>query len=151
MKSKLPEKKQTLKLKVDKAVRFRLIGISCHENDYRLVWAINQQLRMQFVRGENLVMTDIKLKTDMEFSRFVFHDEDRYMKYYLISNRCPNGFLFPEIKNLDFLIQLNGDVTQAQIREFQLKLKRIEIISAVFVLQPDRIKNISSILLDNLD
>lgn len=146
MKSKPVEKKQTLKLKVEENIHNKLIGISSHENDYRLVWAVNNQLNIQFVRIDNLIIHNQKLKTDLEFSRFAFDDENRYLKYELISNRCPDGFLFPEIKNFDFLVQITGEIKDDELKELVKKLKAVEIISAVFVLQTAKLKGISQIL-----
>ena len=144
MKSK-PEKKQTLKLKVDDQIRYKLLGISCHENDYRLVWAINSQLNMQFVRIDNLVVHHQKLMSDLEFSRFAFPDEGRYLTYELISNRCPDGFLFPEIKNFDFLIKITGEIASSELQDFSRKMKAIDIVSAVFILQPGKLRGIGQI------
>jgi hypothetical protein len=138
-------KKQTLKLKVDKDIRYQLIGISCHENDYRLVWAINNTLKMEFVRMDNLVVHHPRIKMDLEFSRYSCLDEDRYFTYYLISNRCPDGFLFPEIMNFDFLIQVVGELSDAEIQAFNRKLKTVEVISAAFILQPAKLKGINQI------
>jgi len=144
MKSR-PEKKQTLKLKVDSDIRYHLIGISCHENDYRLVWAINNALKMDFVRMDNLVVHHARLKMDLEFSRYSWHDEDRYFTYFLISNRCPDGFLFPEIKNFDFIIRVVGELPNAEIQAFSRKLKGVGVISATFVLEPAKLKGISQV------
>jgi hypothetical protein len=146
MKSKPVKKKQTLKLKIDEGVNYKLIGISSHENDYRLVWSINNQLKMQFVRIENLVVHNRKLKADLEFSRFTYHDEERCMKYYLVSNRCPDGFLFPEIKNFDFLLQIVGEFADKETQALSRKIKTVDVISASFVLQPDKLKGIGKIL-----
>jgi hypothetical protein len=141
-----PSKKQTLKLKVDNNIHFRLLGISCHENDYRLVWAINTQLKWNFVKTANLVIHNQKLKSDLEFSRFTFSDENRYITYHLISNICPDGFLFSEIKNIDFLLQVNGEITEAEMREFRSKLKAVKVISATFILHPEKLKGLNQIL-----
>jgi len=146
MKSSKPAKKRTLKLKVDHDFRFRLIGISCHENDYRLVWAINNLLGMQFVRTGNLLMHHAKLNLDLEFSLYSYQDDDRYLTYHLISNRCPDGFLFPEIKNLDFLIQITGELTDGEQKSVIKNLKSVEIISAAFLLHPGEIKGIGQVL-----
>jgi|WetSurSiteA1Bulk_404760.scaffolds.fasta_scaffold01307_5 hypothetical protein len=146
MKSKPPVKKQTLKLKVDDDIRFRLIGISSHENDYRLVWAINNLMDMQFVRTGNLVVHNQKLETDREFSKYTWHDEDRYLTFHLISNRCPDGFLFPEIKNFDFLLQIQGELSDHELKEISKMLKKVEVVSATFLLQPGKIKGLGQIL-----
>lgn len=148
MKSRQVEKKQTLKLRVEEHINFKLIGISSHENDYRLVWSINNLLKMQFVRMENLIIHRQKLKTDMEFSRFSHHNEDKYLTYFLISNRCPDGFLFPEVKNFDFLLQIIGDINDGQIKELIRDIKTASVVSAVFLLQPEKIKDITRVLPD---
>lgn len=140
MKSGQTEKK-TLKLKVEEDFNYRLIGISSHENDYRLVWAINNQLKMKFVRIGNLVMHNKKQGADLEFSRFFYEDEDRYLKYYLFSNRCPDGILFPEIRNMDFIIQIVGELTEDDFSLIIKEAKSITIVSALFVLQPGKLKN----------
>lgn len=144
MKSGQTEKK-TLKLKVEEDFNYRLIGISSHENDYRLVWAINNQLKMKFVRIGNLIMHNKKQGADLEFSRFFYEDEDRYLKYFLFSNRCPDGILFPEIRNMDFIIQIIGELAEDDFSRIIKEVKSITIISALFVLQPNKIKNIGQL------
>ena len=42
--------KKVHKLKIDTRFPFRTIGISCHENDYRLIWAVNAKLNTVFVK-----------------------------------------------------------------------------------------------------
>ncbi|MBN1143980.1 MAG: IPExxxVDY family protein [Bacteroidales bacterium] len=137
--------KKTLRLKVAEDFNYRLIGISSHENDYRLVWAINNQLKMKFVRIGNLAMHNKKHSADLEFSRFFYEDEDRYLKYYLFSNRCPEGILFPEIRNMDFIIQIIGELTEGDFNLIIKELKSITILSALFVLQPNKIKSIGQL------
>jgi hypothetical protein len=148
MKSKPIERKRTLKLKIEDRLNYKLIGISSHENDYRLVWSINNQLKMQFVRIENLLIPDEKLKVDMEFSRYIYNDEDRYLKYYLISNRCPDGYLFPEFRKLDFLLPIVGEIHNSILEEMVREYRKIEIVSAVFIIKPEQIRNIEKIMLD---
>ena len=130
-----------LKLKVDQEFRYRLLGISCHENDYRLVWAINNQMKMKFVRTANLIIHNPKLKLDLEFSRYTYRDEDKYLTYNLVSNRCPDGFLFPEISKIDYLLQIIGDTHTSHTEGLMKGLRKIEIISAVFPVEPGKIKN----------
>jgi hypothetical protein len=149
MKSNAAEKKKTVKLKVDKQIDFKLIGISSHENDYRLVWSINEQLNMQFIRIGNLVIHNQKIREDFEFSRYLYHDEDRYLKMYLISNRCHDGFLFPEVKNLDFVLQIVGEMHDATLKELVKKVKTVPVIATAFTLAPEKIKGIAKILVEN--
>jgi hypothetical protein len=146
MKPGNPIRKRPLKLKISDDIHFRLIGISSHENDYRLVWAINNELKFQFTRTESLRIYRAALKTDLEFSRFTYIDEDRILTYSLISNRCPDGFLFTEFKNFDFLVKITGEITEAETREFFKKLKTVDVISASFILEPEKLKGWRDIL-----
>lgn len=139
------ERKKVVKLQVDNEIRFALVGISSHENDYRLVWAINNQLGTSFTRTGDLVIHQPKIGSDLEFSRYIFTDEDTYITYYLISNRCDNGFLFPEIKNLDFLLKINGEISPHDIQALVKMLKSIEVVSACYLLEPLKIKGIHGI------
>jgi len=140
------DKKKALKLKIDNEINFKIIGISSHENDYRIVWAINEKLGVQFVKVDNLVIHQAKLKEDLEFSRYLLDDEERYLKFYLISNRCPNGFLFPEVKNLDFILQVIGEFPASDLKDLEKRIKSIEVVSTAIILQPEKIKGIGNIL-----
>jgi hypothetical protein len=140
------EKKKKVKLQISNEINFTLIGLSSHENDYRLVWALNSKLFFEFTRMADLVVHHPKLKTDLEFSRYIHTDEDKYLVFYLIANRCPDGFLFPELKNLDYLIQINGEITEGEKTQLTKKLKTVEVISACFSLEPANIKEIRNIL-----
>jgi hypothetical protein len=142
------DKKKTLKLKIESKINFKVIGISSHENDYRLVWSINEKLRLQFLRIDNLVIHHQKLKEDLEFSRYLFDDSDRYVKYFLINNHNPDGYLFPELKNLDFLIQIIGEMNDTELKAFEKKLKTVDVVSTAFILQPEKIKGIGDILVE---
>lgn len=140
------KRKKILKLQVDNEIRFSLIGISSHENDYRLVWAINILLGFSFSRIDDLVVHQPKSGTDLEFSRYVYTDEDTGISYSMISNRCDNGFLFADIRNLDFLIKINGEINNQEILDLVKKLKGSEVISGCYKLDPLKIKGIQGIL-----
>jgi hypothetical protein len=141
MKTGNPEKKKIVKLQISETNRYALIGISSHENDYRLVWAMNNAFSYQFTRIENLVIFSQKVNADLEFSRFTFTDEDKYLTYHLISNRCPDGFLFPEIKNLDYLLQIMGELDAKHLAAILKDLKKVSIVSAVFMIDPNQLKD----------
>ncbi len=104
---------------------FTIIGISSHENDYRLSWSINEQTGLAFAQAESLV-TD----AGKEFTRFVHEDEDRALL--LISNRCDNGFLLEKYKNFDFILKFDTELTDAELSAWMRNLKKVPLISAVF-------------------
>jgi hypothetical protein len=105
-------------------VAFSIIGISSHENDYRLSWSINEQMGLSFVQGDSL-LTNAK-----EFTCFVHEDEDR--KILLFSNRCDNGFLLDKYKNFDFLLKFDAELNETEINAWLRDLRKVPLVSAVF-------------------
>ncbi len=103
---------------------------------------MNNIFSFQFNRMENLVIFNQKLNADLEFSRFIYMDEDKYLTYHLISNRCPDGFLFPEIKNLDYLLQITGEIDPQHLAGILKELKKDGIVSATFMIDPKQLKDV---------
>jgi len=113
------------KFKLDTGpVTFTIIGISSHENDYRLSWSINEQLKLALTRGNNFV-TD----AGKEFSSFVY--EGDHQRITLISNRCDNGFLLVKYKNFDFFLKFDPELNEEETTEWLRNLKKSPLVSAV--------------------
>ena len=113
------------RVKLDiKPEAFSIIGISSHENDYRLSWSINEQMNLSFAQNNSIETDDGK-----EFSCFVH--EDDYQTIILISNRCENGFLLEKYKNFDFFLKFYPELDEAKTSEWLRNLKKVPLISAV--------------------
>ena len=117
-------KRNFVRLNIGKTM-FTVIGISSHENDYRLSWSINEQLGLAFAQSECLVTDTGKL-----FSCFVHEDEDHVIL--LISNRCDNGFLFEKYKEIDFILKFNTALNETEIHAWLRDLRKVPLVSAVF-------------------
>ena len=137
--------KKVHKLKVDTQFPFRTIGISSHENDYRLIWAINTKLHTAFVKIDNFRALD-GTGAENEFSRYFFDDEDRYFSYYIISNRCNNGYMVPEYRMVDYFMFLKGEIAPGFAEEMIRKLKQVEIISTAFLIDKKNLKSVKKLL-----
>jgi hypothetical protein len=118
-------KRKVVKLLDATPVVFTIIGISSHENDYRLSWNMNEQLRLAFVQGDSITAGD-----GNEFTCFV-HEDDR-QSLLLISNRCDNGFLLGKHKNFDFILKINAGLNEAQMTEWLSNLRNVPLVSAAF-------------------
>lgn len=133
--------KKLHKLVVEDDFNFLLIGISSHENDYRLTWAVNTQLKMAFRRADNLQVQNPRIKEAQEFSLYQFTDPETQLHYDLLSNRCDNGFLLEEMKNIDYIMKIYGDVNKNFPVQFVNKLKKINIITTAFEIDPSTLKS----------
>jgi len=133
--------KKLHKLVVEDDFNFLLIGISSHENDYRLTWAVNTHLKMAFKRSDNLQVQNPRIKEAQEFSLYQFTDPETQLHYDLLSNRCDNGFLLEEMKNIDYIIKISGDVRSNFPAQFVNKLKKINIITTAFEIDSSTLKS----------
>ncbi len=118
-----------------------LIGISSQEYDYRICWAINQDLGTNFIKTENLKIVNHKFNVTQEFSLYIYDNEESQNKYHLIANKCDNGYYIPELKNIDYFLQIFGDISDGFKNDLVTKLKSIDIIKGVFVIDPDVLKS----------
>ncbi len=136
-------KKKVHKLTSSGNGTFILLGISSHENDYRLSWAINRRLGLDFRRSENLAVSHKnENKTEqLEFSVFQHIAPDNIIKMNLISNRCQDGFLIREMKNIDFFLQIFGEDDQAFTDRMSKNLRSIDIVSTVFEVPRKNLKS----------
>jgi hypothetical protein len=137
--------KKVHKLKIDSRFPFRSIGISCHENDYRLIWAINTKLNTAFVKIDDFRVFDEK-SGEKFFSRYFFEDTDRYISFYILSNRCDNGYLVPEYRKVDYFLFLKGETEAGFAEAMAGKLKQVEILSTAFLIENRTIKSIKKLV-----
>lgn len=133
--------KKTHKLTVHPDYNFKLIGISSHEHDYRLSWAINSTLHLQFSKTRELEILHKKFAEKQTFSVYVYEDENTQIRYHLISNRCDNGFLIEELKNIDFILQIFGEISESFIKQWIEKLNKIDVITTAFAIDPGSLKS----------
>jgi hypothetical protein len=138
--------KKSHKLIVEDDFQFFLLGISSHENDYRLSWAINTYLKMAFKRTDNLEIHNPRINQNQEFSMYQFTDPETLLHYFLIANRCDNGFLLEEMKNIDYVLKITGDTNKNFSGQLVNKLKKIDIITTAFEINPSELKSRKKLL-----
>ena len=118
-------KRNVVKLMDTTPMVFTIIGISSHENDYRLSWSINEQLKLSFMQH-----TGIKTGDSHEFSCFLHQDDERRLQ--LISNRCDDGFLLEKHKNIDFILKIDADLNETETAEWIRDVRKVPLVSAAF-------------------
>lgn len=138
--------KKSHKLIVEDDFHFFLVGISSHENDYRISWAINTHLKIALKRADNLQIHNPRIKQDQEFSLYQFTDLETVLHYNLIANRCDNGFLLEEMKNIDYVLKITGDASKNFPEQLVNKLKKIDIITTAFEIDPSELKSRKKLL-----
>ena len=140
-----------LVLNIEEDYDFGLIGISAHDKDYRISWAINNILELELSKQESLEI--IRKKSEPSyFSLFTFYKEDDYREYAVITNlsenktlavnkdtlfsfeqvdstsQSENDFIIPELKNIDFFLIIRGEITANELNELIKKIKKLEMV-----------------------
>jgi hypothetical protein len=118
-----------------------LLGISSHENDYRISWAMNSLLGLKLTKSENHKSLNKRLGELQEFSVYKSESDEFSPIFKLISNRCDNGFLLEDLKNIDFLFLVEHLDNSINTNDLSQQIKSIPFISAVFPLQYASLKH----------
>jgi len=92
-----------------------LLGIASDEPDYKLCWLINQQLGTSFIKGDDLIVFNSKMNQQQEVSLFTYYDDNKMVTYRMISNRSSSGYFLSDLKNIDYVLHIQGDVATTEI------------------------------------
>ena len=123
------------------------MGISSHENDYRLSWALNKSIDLNLKKIANHNIVDNKYPEPLIFSRFSYEDEDSLLLYTLLSNRCEDGFLIGEIKNIDYFLIIHGEINKNFISGILKKINKLSLVNTAFQIDPNDIKSRQKLLI----
>lgn len=137
------------KHKLDLAIEedFCLLGVVSDEPDYKLCWMINKILDMNFEKQEELQLFHRKLDKEQVFSYFSYHDSDTLITYRIIRNRSENDYFLDELKNIDYLIHIQGEINTRRINDFMQSVGALEPVRMCVPSDLSRIKNKERLLL----
>jgi hypothetical protein len=120
---------------------FCLLGLVADEPDYKLCWMINQALDMNFEKQEDLQLYHRKRNEEQVFSIFTFYDPDALITYRIIRNKSENGYFLEELKNIDYLIHIQGEIHADRISDFMLSVNSLQPVRMCVPSDLSRIKN----------
>jgi len=139
-------KKKKHKLTFQPDFSFFLIGISSSENDYRLSWEINKILGISLRKGTDHVIK--KKEIEQVFLVYTFYDEEVYLQYSLIANKSENGFLIEELHNIDYFLQIHGELSGNQKQQIISSVKNIKGVTGVFKLDINTLKSKNKLIIE---
>ncbi len=109
-------KKHKLEMAIDED--YCLLGMVSDEPDYKLCWLINQSLGTDLLKLDDLELFHKRLGKDLAFSIFAFQDEESLLTYRIIKNRAEEGYFLDELKNLDYLVHIQGEINAKKMNSF---------------------------------
>ncbi len=126
---------------------FCLLGIMADHPDYKLCWLINQSFGSDLTRQDDLALFHRRLNHEQLFSLFAYTDEEALLTYRIIRNRAEEGFFLDELRNLDYLVHIQGEVTPEKISTFLTAAGAIPGIRMCVPVELKKIRNKERLLL----
>ncbi len=122
-----------------------ILAIVSHLKDYTLCYHINNELKLDFIKYEDLVFVD-KSGTESTYSWYYYSDRINRSLYYLIGNKDEGSVLIPSHKTVDYFLLVKDPVNTALIKDIGLNLRKIPNITAVFDMDLEKTKDMALIL-----
>ena len=120
---------------------FILLGISCHEKDYRLSWALREKLNIDLCRGEDLIIQPRKSSKQEVYAVFEHIHEENDLGIFLVANRFESFYLIPEHKSFDYFLIARGGYDAEFGEEMQKRIREIPFVLAVIAVNPQTLKS----------
>lgn len=117
-----------------------IFGIITNENILKLSWIINQLLNIRLSQSSGLSNNNTKVNQTIEFSLFQFEDENTRLKYSLFENRTKMHYYFNELRNIDHLFFILGNMDIKTRDSILQTLKKSSQITSILSISPDKLK-----------
>jgi hypothetical protein len=140
---------KTTKLIVDYDYDFKVIGLITPVKGYRLAWLINKMLSTNLYKADDIVIDFLK-EGKIVLINYIYETE--YSIFRLIKNKSieftniAKPFLLPELKEYDYLIQLNDESGIFDAFEMVKKLKEVQGVEFVKEIATEEIKSIDNLI-----
>lgn len=125
---------------------FVLIAIISHSKDYVLCFHINKCLQTDFRKVEDYALSFFTRNEALQFSQYFFKAEASETEFYIIANYCANGFLIPEMGNVNYFMLIKNHFDKEDLQEVMYKLKNLQNIKMIAQVNPKLIKSNENLL-----
>lgn len=139
--------KLTLNIDFDCDFDFETLAVVTALSEYRLCYVINNYFGLDFERIADHAILFPKKKKENYFNMYKFYDDVQKMTYHIIANKDEqDNSLLPELKNVDYIIKLEGFSAKEVKQEFIDMLKKVPQVQAVFQPEVGDLKNKTHLL-----
>ncbi len=132
--------KLTLDWLDDDLIDFLLIGIASHSKDYKLCYDINKHMNFDFCRTSTDYTLTLKGK-NATFPMFEFIDEENVLEFYLLANKSKSNYLLKELKNIDYLFMIKGNIDFIDIHTYVTQIKELSSVLTAFPVEVEQLKS----------
>ncbi len=127
-----------LKLDLEPEPDVTVIGISCHEKDYRLCWALNRSMGLALTRRRQDI-EEVSAGGTAVFATYDHPVDQENMRLTLVHNHSSKGHLLKEQKQADFFLVMDNELV-GMMPDLIDRLRRTEFVLAVFPLPFEQLR-----------
>ncbi len=120
------------KLVLEYSPDFKAFGLFAALKGYRLCWLLNKDMGLDMKRMPDFLYTPNKATQPTSFPVFFYRNPALLIQYFLLVNKTPQGVLFDQPKNMDFLFLVRNPVDHDHADEVVKYVKQIPNVQAVF-------------------
>ena len=125
-----------------------LFGIVTLLRDYQLCWHLNKSLQFEMKMMDDLEITHKKKNRTAVFSWFKYEDDLDKLMVYLLSNKHLGENLIPEMKQLDFILMMQGEISEERKKEILGIIKEIHSVQLAMEIDYSGLVSKSNLILE---
>lgn len=137
----------TYKLDISDEFDFQLIGISSHEKDYRVAWAINLALGWNLERQDEITTLSKNKKSYSDHGVFTYEAEEEKSMFVLVENRSSSGLLLPSLQQFQYLLKVENLIDE-RIQDIIVELKKSPLILTAYEVPLNAAKEKQNLIFD---
>jgi hypothetical protein len=115
---------------------YHFFCINTSLNDYHFCWTVNEALQLNLIRMEDLSIPE----TEKRFSVYQDSETTQSFCYSLLSLKSENGVLVKELASFDFIICVEGQLSDTNIASITAKAADIKNVLLITKLDTKLVK-----------
>lgn len=134
------------RLTLDIGFDYFFVGISCHQKEYRFVWAMNNVLECSLERLEDYVLHDTDEANSIPY--YCWEEPEGHYCYHVLANRGSKKLLIPGQKQIDFIFAISGFHDQLDKDDLLDRIRKIDLVLTAFEIDTDRYKSLQNLIFE---
>lgn len=148
---------------------FKLLAIHCSIEPYKMAYLLNKHALLRLKRSRR-DLDFSKEGLEITFPWFYFEDEQHYVAYDLLANKCKTEmaqtiasgglfseenpiettthFVLPEFKQADFLLKITSENEKTPIKKLLLSINEIDQVISAYTIATDQLKSKNNLIFD---
>ncbi len=96
---------------------------------------MNEKLNLSLKKDQDLTVEDKKEGINRQFTKYSYVEGTQSIYYHLIANKNTESFLFPDMRNIDFLLKIEGEIDEENLNLLVKEIRKINFVIIAFKLE----------------